>query len=221
MLIIQTRQQAEAFDKERAGRKLKVFAIARQFISALSVDFDRRELRWHLLDIARELAKRGCDIRIAWAGLTCRDHFALGIIGIGGLPEADRENIGLHRIGDIGNGLCRLTKGNGQNTRRLRIKRACMARLIGVQGPFYLIHNSGRCRPSGFIHHQPPRDITTFFPACHMRFALYRKAVLLPARGVLVNHDPKDRSDRKAEIRAPQLRRIKPRDTTIQKQGIG
>src|SRR5690625_1453496 len=75
------RQQGQALDKERTGRKIEFHPLAREIIGALALDPNSRELWGNLLDIARETGQGGTDLVIARAEVRARDHLALAVIG--------------------------------------------------------------------------------------------------------------------------------------------
>ena len=168
MIRIRAINQEQLFDPKRAGRQFNILAIAGKFVGALAIDFDGGKFRRHLLDVADERAQRIGDVSVFWTQVTAVDHFAFGIVGVGGLAETHGEAVGFQRVSDVGNGLCCFTKCNRQNACRFRIKRASVPCFFRIQRPFHFVHNSGRGDARRFVDNEPTRDIATFAFTCHL-----------------------------------------------------
>ena len=157
----------QLFDPERAGGKFHILAIAGQFIGALAVDFYRRKLGRHLHDVAHKLTQRSFDILVRGAQIGLGDHFAFGIVGVGGLPQTHGEGIGLQRIGDERHGFGGLAKGHGKHAGGIGIKGASVACFLGIKSPADFIDHRGGGHACGLVDHEPARNITSFALTSH------------------------------------------------------
>ena len=157
--------QYQFLDPERARGQLHFLAAAGHLVGTLPIDLDGGELRRHLFDIADELAERLLDLFIRGTQIAAGDDFALGVVRIRGLSEADGKAVGLERVGDIGDGLGRLAEGDGQNPGRGRVERAGVSGFFRTERPADLVHHGGRGGARRFVDDQPTGDVATF--ACH------------------------------------------------------
>ena len=143
MVSVRAAKHLQPLHPQGSRGQIHHLALARQIIGALTIHLHRRKLRRHLLDLTAKRAQRSRDLGIGRAHLAGLNHRALGIIGGGRRPQRHPEPIAFHRIGDVRNGLGRLTQGHGQNPGRRRIQRARMACLLRAKGPFHLVHHRG------------------------------------------------------------------------------
>ena len=95
------------------------------------------------MDVAQKCVQLVLDLIVTGAQVTVCNHFALGVIGVGGNAQGDREFIGFQRIGDIGHGFRGLAQGNGQHACCLWVQGACMAGFVRAKGPFDFVHHGG------------------------------------------------------------------------------
>src|SRR5215470_11854686 len=147
--------QLETADLHRTCSQFHRFAVAGEVVSALALDLDCGITRRHLLDATGERRQErtyGAGRRSVFAA---RDHPALGIVGVALFTPAHREAIELATVHDEGNSLGRLTERDRQDTGRERIKRAGMARALGLEQAFYDAHGVGRRHADRLVENDP------------------------------------------------------------------
>ncbi len=127
MIRVGAVDQDQALHPEGARRDLDLFAVAGQFIGALPVDLDRRELGRDLHDVADKGLKRLDDPGILGAQVAGCDYLAVGVVGVRCLPEPDGELIGFERVGDVGHGFRGLAQRHRQHAGRLGVEGSGMA----------------------------------------------------------------------------------------------
>ena len=143
MIRIRPVHEQQFLNPQRPRCHFEFFALTRQLIGALPVNLDGGIFRRHLHHIPDKATKQRLDVLIRGTAVALGDHLALGVIGVGRLPQSHAKRIGLERVGDIGHRLGRLAKRYGQNPRRLRVERAGVARLLRLQRPFHLVDHGG------------------------------------------------------------------------------
>ena len=135
--------EIERVDRHRARRQHRRRASAREIVSALAIDLDRRIGRRQLQDRPDETRQQREDLGFRWPRVRLRGNRAIGIVGVRFSAPAHRKAIGLFAVLNERHGFCRLAKSDRQNPRGERVERAGMSCLFGVEYPFQPGHGMG------------------------------------------------------------------------------
>ncbi len=138
-------------------------AGAGEIVGPLAVDFQGREGRRPLFDLAQEGRQRRVDGGIARPHVAGRRDLALGVLGRARLAEAQGEAVLLPRVHDEGHGLGRLAQRDRQDAAGQRIERAAMAGLLCAEQPAHAADRRRRAQPDRLVEHDPAVDLVAFF----------------------------------------------------------
>ena len=159
-------------DHHPAAGQFEIGALARQVIGALAVDLDGAELRRDLIDLTdkgRKGRAHGLDIG---ADVRAAGDLALAVEAVGRNPPVDGEAIDLLRLHHEGDGLGRLTQGDGQDAGGQRIKRAGVAGLLGVKQAADLGDGLGGAHAERLVETDPAVDDLALLAAAHQGSSL-------------------------------------------------
>ena len=117
-LITSERQQLDGVDGDATTFYLDLDTLTRQFIQRLTVVFERRKHRRHLLDLTAEMAlQQGFDLLDAIAlDRLGFNHLAIGVTGIGTDPELRSGQIAFISFEEELREFGRLTQADRQHT---------------------------------------------------------------------------------------------------------
>lgn len=122
--------------------------------------FQRRIHRRHLLDIAAEGVQRRVELRTGKIHRALLHDLAVGVGGIGALPQLGDHPITLVGIEQVLRKLGRFAQTDRQHAGRQRIERAGMARPVGVVQAFYFLQRIVGRQTLRLVQQQHAVDIT-------------------------------------------------------------
>ena len=131
-------------------------SLARHVIGSLTGYLDSGEDRRDLQDGAAELGQGGLDGGVVRADVAGLGDLAVAVVGVAGLAEFQSEAVQFRPVHDVGNGLRRGPKGNGEKPGGERVQGAAMARLLGVEQTLDAIDHVSAGHPGRLVDDQPP-----------------------------------------------------------------
>ena len=143
----------EYFDLD--GIEFYRFFLSSEFVRGASVDLLRGKRRRSLLSFAKESLRERRDLSGIQLGCGIRvERFAVGVMGVGGKPEADGAGVAFAAAAIKPCEACGATQSQNQDARCKRVKRAEMANLPKANQAPNGFDDIVRSFPARFIDHE-------------------------------------------------------------------
>jgi hypothetical protein len=161
----------EPVDLHGTRFELDGFTLAREIVSALAVDLDRREGGWSLHDLADEGREECLDRITRRRDIAAFDDLTFRVVGIGFGAPSYGEAIGFLAVDRVRDRFGRLAERDRQDTRGEWIERAGVARLLRLEQPAHLADGLRRRHPDGLVEDDPAIDGIALLAPCQFIYS--------------------------------------------------